>query len=139
MNAKYVFGGPGVILSGGATLEGDGVTLFIDAGGRIEVSGPSSLLLTAPETGDFAGIAVFHHRQNGVSGAGSPEVALSGSGVYVDIQGTVYLPAGRFESSAHGHMEFGALIVRTISLSGSGELDVSGEGLPSFGTPFLVE
>ena len=136
---QYVFGGPGLVLSGGASVEGLGVTIFIDEGARLEVSGPSSLMLTAPARGDFEGIAIFHHRENGMAGSGPAELSLSGSGLYVDIQGTVYLPAGRFQSSAYGHMEFGELIVRTIKLSGSGEIDVAGEGMPSFGTPFLVE
>lgn len=137
--AQYVIGGPGLRLTQGAMLEGNGVTLFLDEGARVVVDGPSTLLLTSPTRGEFEGIALFSHRNNGLSDAGPAELAISGSGVYVDIQGTTYLPAGRLTSSAHGHMEFGELIVRTIALTGSGEVKVAGEGLPSFGTPFLVE
>jgi hypothetical protein len=136
---QYVIGGAGLHLAAGAMLEGQGVTLFMDEGARIRIDGPSSLLISAPQDGPFADIAIFHHRGNGLSGAGAPEFALSGSGVYVDVHGTTYLPGGRFSSSATGHLEFGEMIVRTISMSGSGELEIAGDGLPTFGTPFLVE
>jgi len=77
-------------LRANAVLTGDGVMLLIDQGGRVDVAGGgASLILTAPTSGPFEDVALFHHRANDASNA----VKIRGNGT-LDIEGTVYVPAG---------------------------------------------
>jgi Flp pilus assembly protein TadG len=74
----------GITVSGGVTMTGNGVTLYVPSGG-ISMSGGGGLNLTAPSTGIYSGIVIYQDRSNT-----SPD-ALSG-GVTQILTGVVYMP-----------------------------------------------
>jgi hypothetical protein len=134
----YMLGGHGLTMKGGASLSAPGATLLIDHGGQVDVSGNASLSILAPESGSFEGVAFFSHRQNAGGGPGSPEMRIGGTGD-VDVQGIVYLPSGTFVmAGTPGNKQLGALIVHTLTNSGTSGFVVTGNGVPVSGGPELV-
>jgi hypothetical protein len=47
-----------------ATIAGDGVTLYLAAGVRLDINGGATIDLSAPTTGDYAGLVVFFSRNS---------------------------------------------------------------------------
>lgn len=131
-----------VIESGGVRVEGrgsraEGVTLvLLDPAGEFDIRGGSSLSLSAPTSGPWAGVAV----------AARPGTALPTSRLTGDLQleGTLYLPGHKLllqGSPTLGGPSEGtrALIVRQLTLQGAPKLSLAG-GYPSggHGAPRLI-
>ncbi|MHC5211732.1 MAG: TadG family pilus assembly protein [Planctomycetota bacterium] len=138
----YMLGGKGLTMKGGASLSGTGVTLLIDLGADVDISGNADLTVIAPDTGTFEGVAFFSHRQNSGGGPGSPEMKVGGTGD-IEVQGIVYVPSGTFVmAGTPGNKQLGAMIVCKLTNSGTSGFAVTGTGVPVSGgqaTVFLVE
>ncbi|MBB5517619.1 hypothetical protein FHS62_000405 [Amphiplicatus metriothermophilus] len=116
----YVFDGPGKIrFNGKAAMTGEGVMLHFAGGASVEVSGDYALDIAAPESGAYAGVAIFAARDS----AGT--LALTGdSGVAV--AGAIYAPAadvGYTGSAAHGPGECVRIVASTVTFWGAASID----------------
>lgn len=122
----YVVQRGGVDIQNG-TVTAEGVTLvLLDPMGEVEVGGGAQLKLSAPASGEWAGIAV----------AARPGPVMSTSTIKGDVvlDGTLYLPGHRLLLQG-GHDVGGtaanrALIVRQLAMQGSPGLSLAG-GYPS--------
>jgi len=134
----YVLDGGSLNLSGGATLNGSGVTIVLTSSsgsyGTVSVSGGTTLNLTAPTTGATAGIAIFQDRAAPSSGSDS----FSG-GTTQNITGAIYIPNQPVTFSG-GTSTGGAactqLVALTVTFNGNATFntDCSGVGTRSIGT-----
>ncbi len=124
---EYMFGGKGITMTGHATLQGENITLFIDEGASVSVTGSANLLLKAAEEGPYAGITIFTHRENVKSGT----CKITGGGK-VDIGGIIYVPSGETVLSGSGESwQIGGLISDTLTLSGQSTYIIPGDLLPA--------
>jgi hypothetical protein len=122
----YMFGGAGVTLPGSSFISGDDVTLFIDQGATVDISGSGAgASLTATKSGEYQGIAFFHHRQNGPG----VQSKITGGGLF-DVQGLIYVPAGELVMGGNPGKEIGAIIVNTLGNVGVTGFSVTGKGIP---------
>jgi Putative Flp pilus-assembly TadE/G-like len=114
---------PGVyIINGGVlrtrnsgSLIGDGVTLFFTGGdGRLQIDGTSTVNLTAPATGDTAGILMMQDRAMEYT-----EFEISAK-VAAELLGTIYFPNGHLKMLAPGNLAeksaFTVVVARTYAL-----------------------
>lgn len=114
----------GLNVNGNAKLTGTGVTLY-NASGAIDIAGNAILMLTAPSSGTYQGIAIFQNRPS------STPLTFSSAGFR--ITGEVYAPAAGLTIagnstetiSGNGATIPGALIVRDLSMSGNCSVVVS--------------
>ena len=109
----YVIG-TGLAMRGSAQLLGEGITLLIDKGAKVDVGGGASMVVTPPDTGPFAGITLFSHRDNTQADA----VLLGGNGL-LDIGGIVYVPGGTLQVKGTGDVQIGKLLASKIDLGGN--------------------
>ncbi len=129
----YVLGPPGIDLHGSAQIHGSNVMLFVDLGGQINTSGvDAGLLLSAPDSGVYAGIVIFQHRSN------TKLCDISGTGVF-DLRGTLYVAGAPLEMDGTPDRLVGRIIVWTQLLRGTGRYIITGEGIPTGPeNPYLV-
>jgi hypothetical protein len=122
----YMLGGAGVTLHGSSFITGDDVTLFIDQGATVDISGSGAgASLTATKSGDYQGIAFFHHRQNGPG----VQSKITGGGLF-QVQGLIYVPGGELVMGGNPGKEIGAIIVNTLSNAGVTGFTITGKGIP---------
>ncbi|MGA2257954.1 MAG: MBG domain-containing protein, partial [Thermoguttaceae bacterium] len=118
----YEIAGGGFNVSGSATVSGSGVLIY-NAGslfpkakggcfGGISFSGDSTITLTGPTTGAYAGIDIFQSRDN--------KTALQLSGSAMLSTGTLYAPSAALVMSGCSNLS-GPLIVDRLSLSGNAD------------------
>jgi hypothetical protein len=118
-----------------------GVTIVVNGNYAIQISNNVRLNITAPSTGNYAGMAFFGTR------TGSVNVTQTFSNnASLNIKGVVYFPSQTIEFENNGATTSGGctqVIGRLISVSNNVELDNNCEGtgvLPlGSGTPYLVE
>jgi Flp pilus assembly protein TadG len=134
----YMFGGDGVTMHGSSFLMGDGVTLFIDQGAAVDISGSGAgANLVATPTGPYQGIAFFHHRLN----SGNSESKITGGGLFT-VEGLIYIPAGELVLGGNPGKEIGAIIVGSMTNHGVTGFTITGKGIPPSKGPeytYLVE
>ena len=119
----YMLGGNGIRMSGNTRLEGEGVTLLIDQGATVDLSGNAELQLSPAGAGPYAGITLFLHR--GTTAAKACD--LSGNGD-LDLAGTLYVPSGEMRLTGNGAgSHYGGLIVDRMRISGNGHHRVTAE------------
>jgi hypothetical protein len=121
-NTIYIVGGPGILLSGGATLTGTNVMVYVTGpSAAISLTGTGTVSLTPMTTGPYAGVVLFQDRSDTNGGT------LDGSG-NLSITGTIYAPAaGLSLRAALGDTTdvFGSqIIASTLTLSGRGTVNV---------------
>ena len=116
-----------------STVTGTGVAFYLaDDDAILDIGGDSTITLSAPETGELAGIVFFGNRDTpGV------EEHIIADGSSSAITGLVYFPDGllkyEWDSTAGTKSAYTGLIVRYLELNGTGTLglnEVSGSGLP---------
>lgn len=126
-------------VNGGATLIGDGVTLYLTNGANMVMNGGANVSLTAPSTGTYAGIAVMQDRDD------PPGTSQFNGGSTMDIQGVVYMPTQHLQFNGGNTLGGGCtrLISDTMVFSGNAVMgnNCSGLGLPETinDEPRLVE
>jgi hypothetical protein len=136
----YMFGPPnGITLKGSSFVTAGnatpgqcadsfaGVTILIDQGAKVDVSGNGAgLAVTAPTSGPLANIAMFHHRAN----TGSAESKITGGGAFV-IRGYLYVPGGEAVIGGGPGKAIGGLIVDRLSNAGTTSFSITGCGIPA--------
>ena len=132
----YILDGNGLDVSGGASVQAEGVTLYFRGRSTLTLSGQSSMHMTPPLSGAYTGISVFTARGN------DSRVSLSG-GSGIDVSGTLYLPAahltisGNAQASAQGPMVGSFVIADSIDISGTGKIIIGGGSpVPTMGMLF---
>jgi len=134
----YMFGPPGISLKGSSFVTagnvnpdqcGDsfaGVTILIDKGATVDVSGNGAgMSATAPKTGPFENIAVFHHREN----VGASQCKITGGGAFV-IRGYIYCPKGELVIGGGPGKAIGAIVTDRLSNAGTTSFKLTGCGIP---------
>lgn len=128
-------------VSGGATLSGSGVTIYLTGGASVRVNGGAEVGISAPAMGTYAGIALMQDR-NDPGGTSR----FNGGGT-MDIQGAIYFPNQEIEYSGGSEFAGGCtrVISHTLTFTGNSSSffgnDCAGLGLPTTVTasPRLVE
>lgn len=114
----FYFKGATVSLSGNASVNGQGVTFFLDKTSRLDLGGNGSLSLSAPTSGTYAGIAIFQSDQAALSVTHT----LRGTSD-LSVDGTIYLPTSTLSMAGSGSVsnpaKLGRVIVGRMSLQGS--------------------
>ncbi len=122
----YVLRDGGLSLSGGASIEGNGVSILLSGtGSSIDLSGSSTVSLTARLSGPMAGLVFASGRGEAIQTS-----RIRGNTKFF-LEGNVYLPrhdlifAGGPKSDIPEN--FTVLIARTITFDGSSLLEVNGD------------
>lgn len=132
-------------MSGGATLQGDGVTIILTSStgnnyADVTINGGAHLAITAPTTGPTAGIAIFGDR----SMPTSTTFKFNGGDSQV-IGGAVYVPHGtlQYAGGNNANTNCTQVIADTVSFVGNSLLKINcgGSGTRPIGTSMasLVE
>jgi hypothetical protein len=125
----YVLRG-GINLSGGATIIGNSVFLYSQ--GQMTFSGGSTIKLSPPTSGPYAGITMFLERGN------TAKVTLSGGSDSV-LAGAYYFPdTQKLTLSGGSSMAIGAIITWRMELSG-GSFEIGPTGGTSGSDISLVD
>lgn len=114
----YVFTG-NVKSNSGASITGDGVTIFLTNGADLQFNGGAVINLTAPTSGVYSGIVFFGDRDDS-----SVTYKMNG-GSDLSLVGAFYAPAQHVEFSGNtvgsGSNECLQLIANTIKMTGNSE------------------
>jgi hypothetical protein len=131
-------------VNGGATLTGSDVTIVLTGSGSdyafMEINGGATVSLSAPTTGDYAGIVVMQDRNALSSGTNK----LNG-GSTTEFTGVVYFPNQQLEFTGGNQSGGGCtrLIARLLEFKGNSDLNNQCDGLgiasQSASRPTLVE
>lgn len=133
----YVFKGGTLQVQAGASITGDGVTLFFyGAGTRMEVRGGGSLDLKAPATGNLAGFVIIDRLIEWYD----PEIretVIQGGG-RIKLEGVLYAPQWKINISGNGEInqesDFFTMVADSFYMEGNGRLNISSDaktaGLP---------
>jgi Flp pilus assembly protein TadG len=140
----YVIGPGGIKLTADAQLRGDGVMLFVEAGGGIQIAGQgeAGMELSAPTSGIFKGIVFYMARLTGTPGYNGPKAFanIQGGGLY-DLQGTMYVKNAQIEMDGNVYRRVGSIVTFRQLIRGTATYDITGEGpgAPVPPAPQLVE
>jgi hypothetical protein len=138
----FMFGGTGVTQHGSSFVTGNGVTVFIDKGAAVDISGSGAgASLKAPSSGEYQGIAFFHHRENKHPAPKDPQSKITGGGLF-QIEGLIYIPGGELVLGGNPGKEIGAIIVNSLANAGVTGFTITGKGIPPSKGPeytYLVE
>jgi Flp pilus assembly protein TadG len=135
----YYMLGQGIKTSGSGFIQGDGVTLFVDQGGEVNITGDGSgMRITPPPKGDpFHGVSMFLHRNINKDAA----CKITGGGLF-KVEGVIYVPSGELVMGGTPGKEIGAIVIDRASTQGTTSYFITGKGLPTPKGPeypFLVE
>jgi len=108
----------GISLNGNAALSGTGVMIYLASGG-ISLNGNTSIDISAPTSGTYAGISYFEARTN------SSPVDLRGTTGFNDT-GTLYFPAGDVTLRGTPNSYGNQLIANTLTIAGDGAINYDG-------------
>jgi hypothetical protein len=108
----YVLKG-GISMSGQTTIQGTGVTFYLQTGG-ISLSGGTTVTLSPPTSGMWKGFTIFQDRAN------TSSMNLSG-GSAQSISGVLYAAGANLSFSGNGNVNSDAmtLVCKTLSFSGN--------------------
>ncbi len=132
-------------VNGGATLTGTDVTIVLTSStganpATITINGGADVDLSAPDSGDYAGIAVFQDSDDY-----SSNVNKFNGGSSMTVKGALYFPEQslEFENGLSGP-ECTVLVAQTITFTGTGTLnadctDYWDDGIRVFDTVKVVE
>ena len=133
----YVFRDGYLQVQAGASMVGDGVTLFFyGQNTRMEVRGGAELDLKAPATGDLAGFVIVDRIIESYDSS-IRETVIQGGG-RIKLVGILYAPQWKVNISGNGEIneeaDFFTLIADTFHMEGNGRLSVTSNaeaaGLP---------
>jgi hypothetical protein len=121
----YVIAGGGLTASGNAIINGSGVMIY-NAGsnysssggtggtsGSVSLSGNAHANLTAPTSGDYAGIVLFQARDN------TRALFLSGNAIAGVNGGAIYASNAQLGISGNGHVTKAPLVVGSLVITGN--------------------
>lgn len=140
----YIVDGGTFRVNAGATLQGTGVTFILTGSGTnyatVNFNGNSTINLTAPTTGTYAGVLFYQDRR---APAGGVNVFNGGTGM--NLKGVLYFPSQEIRFSGGSSQITGActrLFGRVVTFNGNADVgnDCSGMGIPPIvRPPRLVE
>ena len=109
----------------GANITGDGVTIVMtgDDGeaGDLDINGSATLNLTAPESGDYAGVLFFRDRR-----ASNETITING-GADINLHGALYFPTSNVTFSGNAEMDMTCLQLVGWILNFQGDTSISNE------------
>lgn len=132
----YYISGGDFRVNANANITGHGVTIYLDGSSAVNINGNATLNLSAPTTGDTAGILFFGDRNGSGSSTLNGTAASSMTGaVYMPRQAVSYL--GNYSGSG-GCVR---IVARTVEWSGSTQLsaDCTAHGIPAVPVLHLVQ
>jgi hypothetical protein len=119
-NTVYIVGGPGISLSGNATLTGTNVMLYVTGpSAAISMTGNGAVTLSPMTTGPYAGLVLFQDRSD------TNADVMHGNG-NLNISGTIYAPDASMTATGNGTTDvFGSqIITNTLTVKGNGTVNV---------------
>ena len=128
----------------GGTITGENVTLHIlgESKNGVDIQGNANIGISAPNSGDYAGIAIFQKRYLPYDCALSldnPESEISGTGV-IHIAGAVYMPHNQLSLGGTGDIYLERAIADRFYIYGNGKKEVNYKGNPEIAEKsYLVE
>ena len=120
----YILDGAGLTIGAGATVQGEGVTIYLSADGtvadNIAITSGAMVELSAPDSGTYAGILFYQDRlaedniQHNFTG-----------GAFMDLEGILYFPNQdvKFSGGSVADSSNSMIISRTIEFTGHSYLD----------------
>ncbi|WZP00657.1 Tad domain-containing protein [Isosphaeraceae bacterium EP7] len=133
----YYMKNGGFNVANGVTLNGTGVTIYIDSGGgAISLQGGTTVNLTAPTTGATKGIVYFQDRGN------TSNLNNIANGSNVKMSGTLYAPnaALTIAGGATGSQYGSQFIVKSLYLSNNANIAINtSASSSSTSAPYLME
>jgi hypothetical protein len=130
----YILLGGGLSVSGGSKLSGSGVTFFNTYGtghsyGAVSLAGGTTIQLSAPTTGTYAGILFYQDPT-----IASPVQSSFSGGVSTQLEGALYFPTSALAYSGGAASQYTIIVSKTVSFSGGSTLNSNYASLPG-GTP----
>lgn len=117
----YYISGGDFTVGNGATLTGNGVTIFMDnsAGGSINFEGGTKTTLTPPTSGTYSGMSYFQDRNN----PAAPNIA---NGSTISLSGSFYAAAAPliFAGGSKTNQYASQMICKTMNLSNGADVDI---------------
>ncbi len=116
----YYMKSGGFTAGGGTTINGSGVTIYIDdGGGSLNLSGGTNVNLTPPTSGTYAGLTYFQDRNS------TKPLNLSG-GSANSISGTIYAAGAQAQLSGGSNSKVGSqFIVNSLNVSGGANVNIN--------------
>jgi Flp pilus assembly protein TadG len=129
-NAVIIITG-GLSLKGNSTLSGTGVMLYV-VGGASSIDANSTMAISAPTTGPYAGLAVWFGDSSSVTWNG---------GNSASFKGAIYAPTANvnYKGNAASASTCTRLIAAAITLSGTVTASFDNSGCPSVTGPVLTQ
>jgi hypothetical protein len=121
----------GITLKGNDALSGTGVMIYMASGG-ISLNGNTTIDISAPTSGTYAGISYFEARTN------SSPVELRGTTGFTDT-GTLYFPAGSVTLRGTPNSYGNQLIANTLTIAGDGAINYDGRNPIGRHGAFIVQ
>jgi Flp pilus assembly protein TadG len=136
----YVIGPEGIKLTADAQVRGEGVMLFVEAGGGLQIAGQgmAGMDFSAPTSGIFKGICLYMSRLTGTPGYDDSKAFcnIQGGGLY-DLRGTMYVKNAQIEMDGNVYRRVGSIVAFRQLVRGTAAYDITGEG-PGAPTPPTV-
>ena len=141
----YYLGEKGMSIGGNATVTGTGVTLvFTNTDspfnsskiGTFSAQGTSTVQLTAPETGDYAGIIIHQDSRTPYGSGGNSGFTVTGDNGSI-FDGAIYAPSTKVTFSGNSSMTTDCLQIVSLYITFTGSTSVSnscpaGRGVVSY-------
>jgi hypothetical protein len=113
----YILLGGGLNVSNGAKLSGSGVTFFVTSNGTypygpVNLAGGTTIQLSAPTTGTYAGILFYQDPS-----IASPAASSFSNGTTVTFDGALYFPTSALAYSGGASANYTILVAKTVSFS----------------------
>lgn len=133
-SGTYVINGGHFVLENTSTLEGSGVTFFLTNGAYITFENTTTVKLSAPTTGDYAGILFYQDPSSG-----SPStIHRFENGTNSYYEGALYFPTQvlRLENVTNQQAAYTVVVARELEIENTASLQVAADysGLPG-GSP----
>lgn len=119
----YYMRNGGFSIANGVMLAGEGVMIYIDnGGGKFNFQGGGVINLSAPKSGDYAGIVMWQDRN-------SKQPISIANGSETTIKGTVYAPGAKMDvAGGAGISQYGSqIIVNTMNLTNNANIRTTGD------------
>jgi hypothetical protein len=116
----YFLQGKGLIITGHAVVTGNRVTFYIDEG-QVLLTGTGDTVLTAPQTGTYAGIAIFQNRSL------TTTLEFSGEAV-ADGWGAIYAQSAQIHLTGNTTSTFHQFISDTFLIDGNSNISIEFDG-----------
>jgi hypothetical protein len=121
-SGTYIINGGGLVINGNSVITGTGVTFYLTGTSStyksVQITGNSSVSLSAPTTGTYEGILFFQDRTiTGSTASNNPnKIVGNSSGVYT---GALYFPTTALNYVGNTSNTYTILVADTISFTGN--------------------